>query len=108
MTNLSVNGRGTFILKVFSSMLYSFLLHKQIMLGVAMPSCIATPTFIIGSFYFVCDLKIGQLFTGRMTVNADPSPGVLSTLILPPIRSSICLTRARPRPFPYLDLERSL
>ena len=55
MTNLSVNGRGTFILKVFSSMLYSFLLQQQKMLGVALPSGIATPTFIIELFlYHLC------------------------------------------------------
>jgi hypothetical protein len=33
-------------------MLYSFLLHKQKMLGVALPSGIATPTFIIEPLLF--------------------------------------------------------
>ena len=48
----STRGRGTFILKDFSSMLYSFFPTK--MLGVALPFGFATPTFIIEPLFYRC------------------------------------------------------
>ena len=37
---------------------------------------------------------------GSTTVNVLPTSGVLVTSIVPPIRSTSCLLRARPRPVP--------
>src|ERR1041385_4499488 len=39
-------------------------------------------------------------FSGKKSVNSLPSPGVLFTSICPRCASTICLTRARPRPAP--------
>ena len=43
--------------------------------------------------------------SGRVTVNAEPFPGVLLTEIVPSDSSRIRCTRARPRPLPSVACE---
>ena len=42
------------------------------------------------------------LSSGRRTVNVDPMPRALRTSTLPPQRSTMRLTRLRPRPLPWV------